>query len=239
MVLDAGVNLVDTADAYSSGASEEIIGEVLRGRRNRTLLATKARFSTGDGPNDAGLSRQHLIEACEASLLRLQTDHIDLYQVHEYDGVTPIEETLGALEHLLDSGKIRYVGCSNFTGWQMMKALGVADRTGLPRFVSQQIYLSLQERSAEYEIVPAAIDQGIGLLIWSRSPAAGCRASTAATSPTPPGHATSATGMSPRSTTRTSSTTRSRPWSRSPRPTGAHPRRWRWPGCSPGPGSPA
>jgi aryl-alcohol dehydrogenase-like predicted oxidoreductase len=167
MALDAGVNLIDTADGYSNGASEEIIGEVLRGRRNRTLLATKARFRTGDGPNDAGLSRQHLIEACEASLLRLQTDHIDLYQMHEYDGVTPIEETLAALQHLLDSGKVRYVGCSNFTGWQVMKALGIADRTGLPRFVSQQIYLSLQERSAEYEIVPAAIDQGLGLLIWS------------------------------------------------------------------------
>jgi aryl-alcohol dehydrogenase-like predicted oxidoreductase len=167
MALDAGVNLIDTADGYSNGLSEEIIGEVLRGRRNRTLLATKARFRTGDGPNDAGLSRQHLIEACEASLLRLQTDHIDLYQMHEYDGVTPIEETLAALQHLLDSGKVRYVGCSNFTGWQVMKALGIADRTGLPRFVSQQIYLSLQERSAEYEIVPAAIDQGLGLLIWS------------------------------------------------------------------------
>ena len=167
MALDAGVNLVDTADGYSHGLSEEIIGEVLRGRRNRTLLATKARFPTGDGPNDAGLSRHHLIEACEASLLRLQTDHIDLYQMHEYDGVTPIEETLAALQHLLDSGKVRYVGCSNFTGWQVMKALGVADRTGMPRFVSQQIYLSLQERSAEYEIVPAAIDQGLGLLIWS------------------------------------------------------------------------
>jgi aryl-alcohol dehydrogenase-like predicted oxidoreductase len=167
MALDAGVNLVDTADAYSDGVSEEIIGEVLRGRRNRTLLATKARFPTAEGPNDAGLSRHHLIEACEASLQRLQTDHIDLYQMHEYDGATPIEETLAALQHLLDSGKVRYVGCSNFTGWQVMKALGIADRTGLPRFVSQQIYLSLQERSAEYEIVPSAIDQGLGLLIWS------------------------------------------------------------------------
>jgi aryl-alcohol dehydrogenase-like predicted oxidoreductase len=167
MALDAGVNLVDTADAYSDGLSEEIIGEILRGRRDKTLLATKARFPTGDGPNDAGLSRHHLIEACEASLLRLQTDHIDLYQLHEYDGVTPIEETLAALAHLLETGKVRYVGCSNFTGWQVMKALGIADRTGLPRFVSQQIYLSLQERSAEYEIVPSAIDQGLGLLIWS------------------------------------------------------------------------
>ena len=240
MALDAGVNLIDTADGYSNGVSEEIIGEVLRGRRNRTLLATKARFRTGDGPNDAGLSRHHLIEACEASLLRLQTDHIDLYQMHEYDGVTPIEETLAALQHLLDSGKVRYVGCSNFTGWQVMKALGIADRTGLPRFVSQQIYLSLQERSAEYEIVPAAIDQGLGLLIWS--PLAGGWLSgkyrrgpgSARGAPTTP-----APGTSRRSTTRTSSTTRSRPWSRSPTRTAARRRRSRWPGCSPGPGSPA
>jgi aryl-alcohol dehydrogenase-like predicted oxidoreductase len=121
----------------------------------------------GPGPNDAGLSRHHLIRACEASLRRLETDHIDLYQVHEWDGQTPLEETLAALEHLVDSGKVRYVGCSNFAGWQVMKALGIADRRGLPRFVSQQVYLSLQERSAEYEIVPSAIDQGLGLLIWS------------------------------------------------------------------------
>ncbi len=167
LALDAGVNLIDTADVYSDGASEEIIGEVMAGRWDRTLLATKARFSMGPGPNDAGLSRHHLIAACEASLTRLQTDHIDLYQVHEWDGQTPLEETLGALEHLLDSGKVRYVGCSNFAGWQLMKALGIADRIGLPRFVSQQVYLSLQERSAEMEIVPSAIDQGLGLLIWS------------------------------------------------------------------------
>jgi len=167
MVLDAGVNLIDTADVYSDGAAEEIVGQALEGRRDRVLLATKARFPMGDGPNDAGLSRQHLINACEASLRRLRTDHIDLYQVHEWDGQTPLEETLAALEHLVQSGKVRYVGCSNFAGWQVMKALGIADRTGLPRFVSQQVYLSLQERSAEYEIVPSAIDQGLGLLIWS------------------------------------------------------------------------
>ncbi len=167
MALDAGVNVIDTADVYSSGAAEEIVGQVLRGLRDRVLLATKARMPMGDGPNDAGLSRHHLIEACEASLRRLQVDHIDLYQLHEWDGQTPLEETLGALEHLLQSGKVRYVGCSNYTGWQLMKALGIADRMGLPRFVSQQIYYSLQERSAEYEIVPSAIDQGLGLLIWS------------------------------------------------------------------------
>ena len=167
MALDAGINLIDTADIYSGGLAEEIVGEVLQGRGDRVLVATKARFAMGPGPNDAGLSRHHLIEACEASLKRLRLDHIDLYQLHEWDGQTPLEETLAALDHLVQSGKVRYVGSSNFAGWQVMKALGIADRTGLPRFVSQQVYLSLQERSAEYEIVPSAIDQGLGLLIWS------------------------------------------------------------------------
>jgi aryl-alcohol dehydrogenase-like predicted oxidoreductase len=167
MALEAGVNLIDTADVYSGGASEEIIGQALNGRRDRVLLATKARFPMGPGPNDAGLSRQHLIEACEASLRRLQTDHIDLYQVHEWDGQSPLEESLAALDHLMRSGKVRYVGCSNFTGWQVMKALGIARVAGLPAFVSQQVYLSLHERSAEYEIVPSALDQGLGLMIWS------------------------------------------------------------------------
>jgi aryl-alcohol dehydrogenase-like predicted oxidoreductase len=167
IALDAGVNLIDTADIYSTGASEEIIGEIMQDRWEQALVATKVRFAMGEDPNQAGLSRHHLIRACEASLTRLKTDHIDLYQLHEWDGQTPLEETLGALEHLLDSGKVRYVGCSNFTGWQVMKALGIADRTGLPRLISQQVYLSLQERSAEFEIVPSAIDQGLGLLIWS------------------------------------------------------------------------
>ncbi len=167
IALDAGVNVIDTADVYSSGLSEEIVGQALAGRRDRVLLATKARFPMGSGANEAGLSRHHLIEACEASLRRLQTDHIDLYQVHEWDGLTPLEETLGALDDLLRSGKVRYVGCSNFAGWQVMKALGIARQRGLPEFISQQVYISLQERSAEYEIVPSAIDQGLGLLVWS------------------------------------------------------------------------
>jgi aryl-alcohol dehydrogenase-like predicted oxidoreductase len=167
MALDAGVNLIDTADVYSAGAAEEILGRALEGRRDQLLLATKARFGMGPGVNDAGLSRQHLIEVCEASLRRLKIDHIDLYQLHEWDGQTPLEETLGALEHLVQSGKVRYVGSSNFTGWQVLKALGIARAEGLPVFSSQQVYLSLQERSAEYEIVPSAIDQGLGLLIWS------------------------------------------------------------------------
>jgi aryl-alcohol dehydrogenase-like predicted oxidoreductase len=167
MCLDAGVNLIDTADMYSVGHSEEIVGEAVEGKRDDVLIATKVRFRMGDGPNMAGLSRHHVISGCEASLRRLRTDHIDLYQVHEWDGLTPLEETLGALQHLVDSGKVRYVGVSNYAGWQLMKALGTAAREHLPRFVSQQVYYSLQERSAEYELIPLAIDQGLGTLVWS------------------------------------------------------------------------
>jgi aryl-alcohol dehydrogenase-like predicted oxidoreductase len=167
LCLDAGVNLFDTADVYSDGLSEEILGEVLQGRRDDVLVATKARMAMGDGPNDAGLSRHHLLRSCEASLRRLRTDHIDLYQVHEWDGQTPIEETLDALDTLVRDGKVRYVGCSNYAAWQLMKALGASDRRGLQRFVSQQIHLTLQAREAEYELVPATIDQGVGILVWS------------------------------------------------------------------------
>jgi aryl-alcohol dehydrogenase-like predicted oxidoreductase len=167
MCLDAGVNLIDTADVYSAGASEEIVGQALAGRRDRVLLATKARMAMGEGPNDAGLSRHHLIRACEASLRRLGTDHIDLYQVHEWDGQTPLEETLEALDDLQRAGKIRYAGCSNYAGWQLSKALGISERRGFVRFVSQQIYYSLQSRDAEYELVPAGIDQDVGILVWS------------------------------------------------------------------------
>jgi len=167
MCLDAGVNLIDTADIYSVGRSEEIVGEALVGRRDDVLIATKVRFRMGEDRNMAGLSRQHVISGCEASLRRLRTDHIDLYQVHEWDGRTPLEETLGALQYLQDSGKVRYVGVSNYAGWQLMKALGVSERMHLPRFASQQIYYSLQERSAEYELIPLALDQGLGTLVWS------------------------------------------------------------------------
>ena len=167
MCLDAGVNLIDTADVYSDGLSEEIVGRTLKGRRDRVLLATKARMPMGDGPNDAGLSRHHIIRACEASLRRLDTDYIDLYQVHEWDGATPLEETRDALDHLVHSGPVRYIGCSNYAGWQVLKALGISDRLHLERFVSQQIYYSLQARDAEYELVPAALDQGLGILVWS------------------------------------------------------------------------
>ena len=222
--MDAGVNLIDTADVYSSGASEEIVGQVVRGLRDQVLIATKARLPMGDGPNDAGLSRHHLIEGCEASLRRLGVDHIDLYQVHEWDGQTPLEETLAALDHLVQSGKVRYVGCSNFAGWQVMKALGISDRTGLPRFVSHQVYLSLQERSAEYEIVPSAIDQGLGLLIWSPLAGGLLSGKYRRGQDAPPGHrARRRSGTSRRSTTRTSCTTRSRPSSRSPQERGVSP----------------
>ena len=167
MCLDAGVNLIDTADVYSDGLSEEVVGKTLKGRRDRVLVATKARFAMGDGPNDAGLSRHHLIRACEASLRRLGTDYIDLFQVHEWDGHTPLEETLSALDHLVNSGKVRYIGCSNYAAWHIMKALGISERKNLQRFVSQQIYYSLQSRDAEYELVPVALDQGVGILVWS------------------------------------------------------------------------
>jgi aryl-alcohol dehydrogenase-like predicted oxidoreductase len=165
--LDRGVNLIDTADVYSTGVCEEIVGETLKGRRDQVILATKARMPMGDGPNDAGLSRHHLIAGCEASLRRLKTDYIDLYQVHEWDGQTPLEETMEALDSLVRSGKVRYVGVSNFAGWQVMKALGIADRHGYQRFVTQQIYYSLESRDAEYELVPLAVDQGLGILVWS------------------------------------------------------------------------
>ena len=164
---DAGVNLIDTANVYSYGLSEEILGEVLGKDRDEVLLATKVRFPMSDEPNDAGLSRHHIIRSAEASLRRLGTDHIDLYQVHGWDGQTPLEETLSALDSLVRSGKVRYIGASNFSAWHLMKALWVSERTGSARFVSQQIYYSLQSRDAETELVPVSIDQDLGILVWS------------------------------------------------------------------------
>jgi aryl-alcohol dehydrogenase-like predicted oxidoreductase len=164
---DAGVNIIDTADVYSAGLAEEILGEAVGGDRDEILIATKARMPMGDGPNDAGLSRHHILRAAEASLRRLKTDHIDIYQVHEWDGQTPLEETLRALEDLVRSGKVRYVGASNYAAWHLMKALGISERRGWDRFVSQQIYYSLQNRDAETELVPLSIDQGLGILVWS------------------------------------------------------------------------
>ncbi len=164
---DAGVNLIDTADVYSSGWSEQIVGQALGSDRDDVLLATKVRMPMGDGPNDAGLSRHHIIRGAEASLRRLGTDWIDLYQVHEWDGHTPLEETLSALDHLVQSGKVRYIGASNYAAWHLMKALAISDQRGYARFVSQQIYYSLQARDAENELVPVSVDQGLGILVWS------------------------------------------------------------------------
>jgi len=165
--VEAGVNLIDTADIYSAGASEEVVGEVMAGRRGGVLIATKARFAMGEGPNDRGLSRWRLIRACEASLKRLRTDVIDLYQVHQWDGLTPLEETMEALDSLVRAGKVRYIGCSNYSGWHVMKAMEVARRDGRIPFVSQQIHYTLQAREAEYELIPIAIDQKLGILVWS------------------------------------------------------------------------
>ncbi|GAB6902267.1 aldo/keto reductase [Kineosporia succinea] len=165
--LEAGVNLIDTADVYSDGLSEEITGEVLQGRRDDVLLATKARMVVGPGPNDGGASRHHIIRSVERSLKRLRTEHIDLYQIHEWDGQTPLEETLEALDSLVRSGKVRYVGASNYSGWQLMKALATSDAYNYQRYVSQQIHYTLQAREAEQELVPLTLDQELGILVWS------------------------------------------------------------------------
>lgn len=167
MCLEAGVNLIDTANMYSTGTAEEIVGAALGDKRDDVLISTKVRMAMGDGPNEAGLSRQHIVRQAEASLRRLGTDHIDLYHVHEWDGQTPLEETLEALDTLVRSGKVRYLGVSNYAGWQLMKALATADRHGYQRFVANQIYYSLESRDAEYELVPASVDQGLGILVWS------------------------------------------------------------------------
>jgi len=168
LCIDAGINLIDTANVYSNGLSEEIIGEALGGKRkNDVLIASKARMRIGDGPNDEGLSRHHLIRECERSLKRLKTDVIDIYLLHEWDGATPLEETMAALDTLVQHGKVRYVGCSNFSGWHLMKALAVADRDRRPRFVTQQIHYTLEAREAEYELLPISVDQGLGVMVWS------------------------------------------------------------------------
>lgn len=166
--LDHGVNLIDTANVYSAMKSETLIGEVLtKGRRNRMLISSKVRFPVGDGPNDRGLSRYHLVREAENSLQRLRTDVIDIYQVHEWDGQTPLEETIEALDTLVRHGKVRYIGCSNYSAWHLMKALSISDASHRQRFVCQQIHYSLQAREAEYELIPLGYDQGVSLLVWS------------------------------------------------------------------------
>ncbi|GAB2542258.1 aldo/keto reductase [Nocardia heshunensis] len=165
--LEAGVTLFDTADVYSDGASEEVLGEAIRGRRDQLLLSTKAGLPTGPGPADAGSGRARLISAVEGSLRRLGTDHIDLFQLHAFDAGTPVEEVLSALDQLVRSGKIRYVGASNFAGWQLMKSLAAADKHGFPRYVAHQVYYSLVGRDYEWELMPLGLDQGVGAVVWS------------------------------------------------------------------------
>ena len=165
--IEAGINLFDTADIYSFGKSEEVLGQALGARRKDIVLATKVFVALAPGANQSGLSRRHIIEACEASLRRLGTDYIDLYQAHNFDSLTPLDETLRAFDDLVRAGKIRYTGCSNYSGWQLMKALSVSDRLGLRRYISQQINYSLLARDAEHELVPAGLDQRTGIMAWS------------------------------------------------------------------------
>jgi len=166
MALDAGVNFFDTADIYSGGLAEEILGKALDTQRKSVIVATKVRGRMGPGPNDVRLSRNHILEGCDASLKRLGTDYIDLYQVHSFDFNTPLEETLRALDDLVRQGKVRYTGCSNFTGWHLMKALAISDKHGWDRFVTLQAQYSLLTRDLEYELVPLCLDQDLGILTW-------------------------------------------------------------------------
>lgn len=167
LAFDHGVNFLDTADVYSDGLSEEIVGQVLQGRRKDFLVSTKSTFRSGRGPNDVGFSRHHLTESVEASLRRLRVDHIDVYHLHGFDALTPLEEALGTLEGFVRAGKIRYIAASNFSGWHLMKALAVSDRHGWPRFVAHQSYYSLLGREFEWELMPLALDQRVGTLVWS------------------------------------------------------------------------
>lgn len=165
--VDAGVNLFDTADVYSSGASEEVLGAALDGRRESVLISTKTSLPMGDGPNDAGSSRFRLIKSVEEALRRLRTDYIDILQLHAFDAHTPVEEALSTLDMLVRAGKVRYVGVSNFSGWEIMKSLAVADKYGWPRYVANQVYYSLLGRDYEWDLMPLDKDQGLGALVWS------------------------------------------------------------------------
>ena len=165
--LDAGITMFDTADVYSGGASEEVLGEAIKGRRDQVIVSTKTSLPMGDGPGDAGSSRSRLIRACEDALRRLGTDYIDLFQLHAFDAGTPVEEVLSTLDDLVRAGKIRYLGVSNFSGWQAMKSLAVAEKHGHPRYVGHQVYYSLVGRDYEWELMPLGLDQGLGALVWS------------------------------------------------------------------------
>ena len=164
---DQGVNLLDTSNAYTAGKSEEAVGDILKSRSNQILVGTKVRFAMGEGPNQQGLSRFHIVEQCEASLKRLKRDRIDIYYLHEWDGLTPVEEIMEALDTLVRQGKIRYPACSNFSGWHIMKCLMAAERHNFQRFVAQQIHYTIEARGAENELLPIAVDQGVGVQVWS------------------------------------------------------------------------
>ncbi len=165
--IDSGVNLFDTANVYTTGKSEEALGQVLKGKSAQLLVGTKLRFPMGKGPNEQGNSRFHIIHECEASLKRLGRDHIDIYYLHEWDGMTPVEESMAALDMLVQQGKVRYIGCSSFSGWHIMKCMSAAERHGFQKFVVQQIHYTLESRDAEYELMPISVDQGIGIQVWS------------------------------------------------------------------------
>lgn len=165
--LEAGLTMFDSADVYSAGAAEEILGQAIRGRRDQVIISTKGTFRSGPGPNDVGSSRYHLIRAVEGSLRRLGTDYIDLYQLHGFDAVTPVEEVLQTLDDLVRAGKIRYIGCSNFSGWHLMKSLAVSEKYGLARYVAHQAYYSLIGRDYEWELMPLALDQKVSAVVWS------------------------------------------------------------------------
>ena len=165
--LEAGVNMFDSADGYSNGMAEEILGQAIKGRRDQVLISTKGTFRRGPGPNDVGSSRHALLRAVEASLKRLGTDYIDLYQLHSFDAMTPVEEALQTLDDLVRAGKIRYIGCSNFSGWHLMKSLAVSEKYGLARYVAHQAYYSLIGRDYEWELMPIALDQKVGTVVWS------------------------------------------------------------------------
>jgi aryl-alcohol dehydrogenase-like predicted oxidoreductase len=165
--LEAGLTMFDSADIYSSGMAEEILGQAIKGRRDQVIISTKGTFRSGPGQNDVGSSRYHLTRAVEASLRRLGTDYIDLYQLHAFDAMTPVEEALGTLDDLVRAGKIRYVGCSNFSGWHLMKSLAVSEKYGLPRYVAHQAYYSLIGRDYEWELMPLALDQRVSAVVWS------------------------------------------------------------------------
>jgi aryl-alcohol dehydrogenase-like predicted oxidoreductase len=165
--LDAGLSMFDSADIYSDGLAEEVLGKAIAGRRDKVIISTKATFRAGSGPNDAGSSRHHLLQAIDGSLRRLGTDYIDLFQLHGFDAQTPIEETLGTLDDLVRAGKLRYIGCSNFSGWHLMKSLAISEKYGLARYVAHQAYYSLIGREYEWELMPLGLDQKVGAVVWS------------------------------------------------------------------------